>query len=31
MIEIMTNFQDKTQNLAKSTHFQKYIFLQIWL
>jgi hypothetical protein len=27
----MTNFQDETQNLAKSMHFQKFVFLQIWL
>ncbi len=25
--EIMTNFQDKTQNLAKFVHFQKFVFL----
>ncbi len=29
--EIMTNFQNKTQNLAKFVHFQKSIFIQIWL
>jgi hypothetical protein len=29
--EIMTNFQNETQNLAKSMHFQKIIYIQIWL
>jgi hypothetical protein len=27
----MTNFQDETQNLAKYMHFQKFVFMQIWL
>jgi len=27
----MTNFQDETQNLEKFVHFQKLLFLQIWL
>jgi hypothetical protein len=25
------NFQDETQNLAKHTHFEKFIFIQQWL
>jgi hypothetical protein len=29
--EIMKFFQDETQNLAKYVHFQKFLFLQIWL
>jgi hypothetical protein len=27
----MINFQDETQNLAKSTHFEKFICIQQWL
>jgi hypothetical protein len=27
----MINFQDEMQNLAKSTHFEKFIFIQQWL
>jgi hypothetical protein len=27
----MINFQNETQNLAKSTHFEKFIFIQQWL
>jgi len=29
--EIMKIFQNETQNLAKFVHFQKSIFIQIWL
>jgi hypothetical protein len=31
MIQIIINFQDETQNLVKSTHFEKFIFIQKWL
>jgi hypothetical protein len=31
MIWNYDKFQDETQNLAKFVHFQKFIFLQIWL
>jgi hypothetical protein len=27
----MINFQDATQNLAKFTHFEIFIFIQQWL
>jgi hypothetical protein len=27
----MINFQNETQNLAKSTHFEIFIFIQQWL
>jgi hypothetical protein len=27
----MINFQDEMQNLAKFTHFEKFIFIQQWL
>jgi hypothetical protein len=26
----MINFQNETQNLAKSTHFEKFIFILQW-
>ncbi len=29
--KIMINFQDEMQNLAKFTHFEKFIFIQQWL
>ncbi len=29
--KIMINFQDETQNLAKSTHFEIFIFIQQWV
>ncbi len=30
-LRTMINFQNETQNLAKSTHFGKFIFIQQWL
>jgi hypothetical protein len=31
MIQIMIKFQVKTQNLAKSTHIEDFMFIQQWL
>ncbi len=31
MIQNYDKFQDETQNLAKSTHFEIFIFIQQWL